>query len=346
MPPFVHLHVHSEYSLLDGLARLDRLAARAGELGMDALAITDHGVMYAAVEFTRSAAEHGIKPIVGCEVYIAPRGRQQRDPKYDTNPHHLVLLVRDEEGYRNLIQLCTRAQLEGFYYRPRVDAELLTAHARGLIALTACQSGEIPRLLLQKKRAEAERRARWYQELFGPDGFYLELQVHEGLPESAELNAALADLGARLRIPLVATNDVHYVERQDAAAHELLLCIQTGTTMSDPRRLRLAGDDYHLRSPEEMAALFAGYPQALENTSRVAELCAFHLQSRGYHLPVFQVPAGETAQSYLRRLCEEGLPSRYPEVSPSLRQRLDYELGVIHEMGFDDYFLIVWDLVR
>ncbi|MCL6430108.1 MAG: DNA polymerase III subunit alpha [Anaerolineae bacterium] len=346
MSPFVHLHVHSEYSLLDGLGRLDQLCARARELGMDALAITDHGVMYGAVEFTKTAAEHGVSPIIGCELYIAPRGREQRDPKLDTNPYHLVLLARSEQGYRNLIQLSTRAHLEGFYYRPRVDAELLEAHAEGLVALSACQSGEIPRLLLQGRRAEAERRARWYQELFGPDAFYLELQVHEGLPESAELNAALADLGRRLSIPLVATNDVHYVRREDAAAHELLLCIQTGTTMSDPRRLRLPGADYYLRSQEEMQALFTGYPEALDNTARIAGLCTFRLEHKGYHLPVFEVPAGETAQSYLRRLCEEGLPTRYPQVTPALRQRLDHELSVIHEMGFDDYFLIVWDLVR
>ena len=346
MPSFVHLHVHSEYSLLDGLGRLDQLCSRARELGMDALAITDHGVMYGAVEFTKTAAEQGVNPIIGCELYVAPRGREQRDPRLDTNPYHLVLLARSEEGYRNLIELSTRAHLEGYYYRPRIDAELLTAHAGGLIALSACQSGEISRLLLQGRRTEAEQRARWYQELFGPDGFYLELQFHEGLPESAELNAALADLGRRLNIPLVATNDVHYVRREDAEAHELLLCIQTGTTMSDPRRLRLPGADYYLRSPEEMQALFASYPQAIENTCRIAALCTFRLEHKGYHLPVFELPPGETAQSYLRRLCEEGLPKRYREVTPELRQRLDYELSVIHEMGFDDYFLIVWDLVR
>ena len=289
MSSFVHLHVHSEYSLLDGLARLDALAARTRELGMDALAITDHGVMYATVEFTQAAARQEIKPIIGCEVYVAPRGRQQRDPRLDTNPYHLVLLVRNDQGYQNLIQLCTRAHLEGFYYRPRVDADLLAAHADGLVALTGCGSGEIPRLLLQKERARAEARARWYQEVFG-EHFYLELQLHEGLPELTELNAAMADLGRRLRIPLVATNDVHYVKAEEAAAHELLLCIQTNATLSDPKRMRMAGSDYYLRSPQEMAALFVGYPEALENSLRVAESCTFALQSGGYHLPDFQVP--------------------------------------------------------
>ncbi len=346
MSSFVHLHVHSEYSLLDGLARLDDLAARAAELGMGALALTDHGVMYGAVEFAQAAAKHGIKPIIGCEVYVAPRGRRQKDPKLDAGPAHLVLLARDEEGYRNLTELCTLAYTEGFYYRPRVDHELLESHAGGLIALSACVSGEIPRLLMHKKRAEAERRARWYQELFGADHYYLELQVHEGIPELPELNAALAGLAQRLHIPLVATNDSHYVKPQDAAAHELLLCIQTNTTLGDPKRMRMSGDDYYLRPPEEMARLFSAHPQALENTARIAELCSFELRRDGYHLPDFAVPEGETAESYLRRLCEEGLRRRYREVTPELAQRLEHELGVIHQMGFDTYFLIVWDLVH
>jgi len=346
MSSFVHLHVHSEYSLLDGLARLDGLAARARELGMDAMAITDHGVMYATVEFCGAAARHEIKPIIGCEVYVAPRDRHQKDSRLDANPQHLVLLVRNAQGYQNLIQLCTKAHLEGFYYRPRVDSELLAAHAGGLVALTACVSGEIPRLLTQKKRAEAERRARWYQELFGAEDFYLELQVHEGLPELRELNAALADMGTRLQIPLVATNDVHYVNAGDAAAHELLLCIQTNTTLGDPKHMRLPGNDYYLRSPQEMAALFAGYPQALESTLRIAGRCDFQLENKGYHLPSFEVPEGETPQSYLRRLCLEGLGRRYGEITPVLTARLDHELKTIHQMGFDTYFLIVWDLVR
>ena len=346
MPSFVHLHVHSQYSLLDGLARLGPLAARTRELGMDALAVTDHGAMYAAVEFCRVAEQHDIKPIIGCEVYVAPRGRHQRDPKLDTSPYHLVLLARDEEGYQNLIQLCTRAHLEGFYYRPRVDAELLVAYSRGLTALTACESGEIPRLLLQKKRAEAERRAQWYQELYGQDHFYLELQFHEGLPELRELNEALADIGRRLHIPLVATNDSHYIAPADAAAHELLLCIQTNTTLGDPKRMRMPGNDYYLRSPEEMAKLFAAYPDAIENTVRIAQSCSFRICSKGYHLPVFEVPGGEPAEDYLRRLCLEGLQRRYREVTPALMQRLEHELGVIHQMGFDTYFLIVWDLVH
>jgi DNA polymerase-3 subunit alpha len=346
MSSFVHLHVHSEYSLLDGMARLKPLAARAKALGMDTLAITDHGVMYGALEFTKAARAAGIRPIIGCEVYVAPRSRLQKDPRLDTSPHHLVLLARNEEGYRNLIELCTKAQLEGFYYRPRVDAELLEAHAGGLVALSACVSGEVPRLLLAKKRAEAERRACWHQELFGADNYYLELQVHEGLPELPELNAALAEMGRKLSIPLVATNDTHYVEAGDAAAHELLLCIQTNTTLGDPKRMRMSGNDYHLRSPQEMADLFKDYPAAIENTLRVAEACQFELQNDGYHLPEFAVPEGETPETYLRRLCSEGLQRRYGEVTAELQARLDHELAIIHQMGFDTYFLIVWDLVR
>ncbi len=346
MSSFVHLHVHSEYSLLDGLARVAHLASRAQELGMDAMAITDHGVMYATVEFAHAASQHDVKPIVGCEVYVAPRGRHQKDPKLDTNPYHLVLLVRNEQGYQNLIDLCTSAHTEGFYYRPRVDAELLASHAEGLIALTACESGEVPRLLLQKKRAEAEARASWHREVFGPDSYFFELQRHEGLPELRDLNAALADMGARLKIPLVATNDSHYVNAGDAAAHELLLCIQTNTTLDDPKHMRLSGSDYYLRSPEEMAALFTDYPQALENTARIAEACSFRIEGRGYHIPVFPVPEGETEETYLRRLAEEGLRRRYPQRSDVHTARLDYELSLIHRMGFDGYFLIVWDLVR
>jgi DNA polymerase-3 subunit alpha len=346
MSSFVHLHVHSEYSLLDGLARLDALAARARDLGMDALAITDHGVMYAAVEFCNATARHEIKPIIGCEVYVAPRSRHQKDPRLDTNPYHLVLLACTEEGYLNLIQLCTLAQVEGFYYRPRVDNEILASHARGLVALSACGSGEILRLLQQKKRAEAEKRARWHQEVFGAGNYYLELQLHEGLPELRELNAALAEMSQRLGIPLIATNDAHYVHPGDAAAHELLLCIQTNTTLGDPKRMRMSGNDYYLRSPEEMGTLFAGYPAAIENTLRVVELCNFRIENSGYHLPVFKVPGDEMPEAYLRRLCEEGLRRRYAQVTPALTQRLEHELGIIHQMGFDTYFLIVWDLVR
>lgn len=346
MSSFVHLHVHSEYSLLDGMARVEPLAARAKELGMDALAITDHGVMYGAVEFSKAARKHELKPIIGCEVYVAPRSRLQKDAKLDTNPHHLVLLARDEQGYHNLIELCTAAQLEGFYYRPRIDTELLAEHAQGLVALSACASGEILRLLEQKKRAEAERRACWHRDLFGEGNYYLEMQLHEGLPELPELNTLLADMSHKLHIPLVATNDLHYVNASDATAHEILLCIQTNTTLGDPKRMRMSGSDYYLRSPQEMAALFADYPEALENTLRVAQACQFQLENQGYHLPIFEVPEGETPETYLRRLCEEGLRRRYPEITPTLRTRLDHELTIIHQMGFDTYFLVVWDLAH
>ncbi len=346
MSSFVHLHVHSEYSLLDGLARLDTLVARTKELGMEAIALTDHGVMYGCAEFCYAAASAEVKPIVGCEVYVAPRSRSQKDPKLDTNPYHLVLLARNEQGYQNLIQLASKAQIEGFYYRPRVDSELLQQYGEGLVALSACQSGEIPRLLLAKKGAEAERRARWHQEVFGKDHYYLEIQRHEGLPELRDLNIALAELGKKLSIPLVATNDCHYVNAEDAAAQELLLCIQTNTTLDDPKHMRLSGNDYYLRPPQEMAALFKEYPEAIENTLRVAELCNFRIEGHGYHLPIFEVPEGETQETYLRKLCEQGLRERYGDRAPELMDRLNHELGIIHQMGFDAYFLIVWDLVH
>jgi DNA polymerase-3 subunit alpha len=346
MSAFTHLHVHTEYSLLDGMCKIEEIIPRAKELGMEALAITDHGVMYGVLEFYAAALRHGIKPIIGCEVYLAPEGRFVRGSRTQSQLYHLILLARNEIGYKNLIQLTTKAHLEGFYYKPRIDRELLQEHCAGLIALSACGSGEIARLIQSGQMDAARGAARWYRDTFGPHNYYLELQRHTALPELEAVNQALLTLSRELDIDVVATNDVHYIHREDAAAHEILLCIQTGTTMDDPKRMRMGGDDFYLKNEQEMASLFADIPAALKNTERVAADCTLELSNKGFHLPAFQVPEGYTAQTYLATLCEEGLKRRYPNITPELRARLDHELKIIHEMGFDVYFLIVWDLIR
>ncbi len=365
MSAFTHLHVHTQYSLLDGMGKIEELVLRAKAQGMDALAITDHGAMYGVIEFYEAAQRHEIKPIVGCEVYIAPQDRFQRGSGPRVRPYHLVLLAKDATGYKNLIQLSTKSYLEGFYYKPRVDKDLLRQHSAGLIALSACSSGEIPVLIQSGRMDEARETIRWYQDTFGPGNFYLELQRHaasDAAPQPADagampqvetidpqleaINQALIALGRELKVGLVATNDVHYVQPEDAAAHEVLLCIQTSTTMDDPNRMRMSASDFYLKSEQEMAALFADVPEALENTQRIAAECKLELKNEGFHLPHFEVPEGHTAQSYLAFLCEEGLHRRYPQITPELRARLEHELKIIHEMSFDVYFLIVWDLVR
>jgi len=314
-------------------------------MGMDALAITDHGVMYGAIEFYTQARAAGIKPIIGCEVYVAPRSLRQRDPKQDQNPYHLILLATDVTGYKNLLYLTTQAHLEGYYYKPRVDKDLLAGHNKGLVALSACGSGEIPRLLLNGDYPGARQAAVWYKEVFGKDRFFLEIQEHN-IPEMANVNRQLVAMSRELDIPLVATNDVHYLDKADAPIQEILLCIQTNTSLSDPKHMRMAGEDYHLRSPQEMAALFLEIPEALANTRRVAEMCNLKLDFNRLHLPDFAVPPGETPQSYLARLCWEGLHRRYNPVPPEAEERLRYELEVIEKTGFPLYVLIVWDLAQ
>ncbi len=346
MASFVHLHVHSEFSLLDGLARLPDLCERARETGMGALALTDHGQMYGMIKFNRAAHRTGVKPIFGCEVYQAPRRMTDKEAQVDSRAYHLLLLAENETGYKNLLKLVTQANLEGFYYRPRVDKELLAEHAEGLICLSACLSGEVPTLLQNGQTEQARQTAGWFKEVFGADNYFIELQRHAGIPELEEINPQLIALARELGLGLVATNDVHYVRREDAAGQELLLAIQTNTTLSDPTRMRMGGDDFYLLSPEEMGVLFADLPEALENSVRIAERCNVDLSFQGYHLPKFTVPAGYTAATYLRGKCEEGLQRRYAEVTPRLRERLDYELGIIHDMGFDDYFLINADLTH
>jgi DNA polymerase-3 subunit alpha len=346
MSNFVHLHVHSEFSLLDGLSRVTDLARRAAELDMPAIALTDHGVMYGMIQFVRACRAQGINPIVGLETYVASRRMTDRDPQKDKTLYHLVLLAENQAGYRNLLQIATASQLEGFYYKPRVDKPFLAEHAEGIIALSSCNSGEIPYYLANDDREQARRAAQWYRDAFGADNFFIEIQNHEGIPETEELNRGLVSLARELNIGLVATNDVHYVRAEDAEAQDILLCIQTGKVRADPDRMRMTDSSYYVKTAQEMAALFPEWPDALENTLRIAERCDVDVESDGYHLPIFAVPDGYDAESYLHKLAEEGFHRRYPDADAVTRERLDYELGVIHDMGFDTYFLILWDLCQ
>ncbi|HEY71044.1 MAG TPA: DNA polymerase III subunit alpha [Anaerolineae bacterium] len=344
---FVHLHVHSEYSLLDGLSRIPVLVKRARELGMPALALTDHGAMFGVVDFYRAAKAEGIKPIIGMEAYLAVGDMHDRDPQRDAKRYHLLLLAENNTGYRNLLQLATKAQLEGYYYQPRIDHELLAAHSEGLICTTSCLSGEIPRALLQGRHRDAERWVDWYMDVFGPEHFLFEVQ-HHAIPELPGINKQLIELAQRYGGKLLATNDVHYVYPEDAELQDILLCIQTGSVKSDPKRMRMTDDSYYLRSPKEMKKLLGEIPGAIDNTLWVAERCNVEMEFRQYRLPDFHVPEGFTTDSYLRHLTEEGLRKRYGDHAKDelVRERLDYELDIIHQMGFDAYFLIVWDLCR
>lgn len=341
---FVHLHVHTEYSLLDGAARIGDLVAAARDFGMPALAITDHGVMYGVVDFYKAAVAAGIKPIIGCEVYVAPQSRFDRNSSREESPYHLVLLAENQTGYRNLLKLVSLASLEGFYYKPRVDKELLALHHQGLIALSGCLSGEVAELVANHRPEAAKKAAAAYRDIFGPGHFYLELQEN-GLPEQRRVNRALVELSHNLQIPLVATNDVHYVRKQDAAVQDVLLCIQTGKTLDEENRLKFATDEFYLKSAPEMERLFAEQPEALRNTMAIAERCHVEFEFGRLHLPEYQVGEGETLDSALRRLCEQGLAKK-GLLSAAYRERLEYELSVIAGMGFAGYFLIVQDLVN
>jgi len=344
---FVHLHVHSEYSLLDGFSNLKQLVKRVKEMGMPAVALTDHGTMFGVVEFYNQAVAAGIKPIIGVEAYLAARSMKERDPQLDKKSTHILLLAENQTGYQNLLRLVSAAQCEGFYYYPRIDHELLAQYSEGLICTSGCMSAEVPRLIVEGQIEEARRRLDWYYEVFGPQRFFLELQQHD-IGEIETINRNLLTLGKRYQAQFVATNDVHYIEKEDWRLQDILLAIQTGSVLSDPNRMRMTDPSYYLRSPAEMSALFAEVPQALQNTLLIAERCNVDLSFKGYHLPVFEVPEGYTPQSFLRELCEQGLQKRYGNraADPAIRQRLEYELGVIHQMGFDTYFLIVWDLCR
>src|SRR5512139_1940902 len=344
---FAHLHVHTEYSMLDGFSNIKKLVKRVQELEMPAVAITDHGTMFGVIDFYKAAKEAGIKPIIGVEAYMAARGMKDRDSKLDRSSYHLLLLAENETGYRNLLKISSAAQLDGFYYYPRIDRDFLAAHSEGIICTSGCMSAEIPRALLNDQPEEAVKKMNWYYDVFGPDRFFVELQQHN-IKEITDLNRKLVEMGARYSAKYIATNDVHYINQGDARYQDILLAIQTQALLSDKDRMRMTDDSYYLRTPEEMSRLFAEVPDALSNTLLIAERCNVDLSFQGYHLPDFPVPDGFTAETRLRHLCDEGAKKRYGEQATSqpVRERIDYELGVVHKMGFDAYFLIVWDLCR
>ena len=343
---FTHLHVHTEYSLLDGSNKIKEYVARVKELGMDSAAITDHGVMYGVIDFYREAKAAGINPILGCEVYVAPNSRFDREVGSDEDRYyHLVLLAENNRGYANLMKIVSLGFVEGFYYRPRVDKELLRQYHEGIIALSACLAGEVPRYLTRGLYEEARQTALEYQEIFGKDNYFLELQDH-GIPDQRLVNQQLLRMSEELHIPLVATNDVHYTYEDDVAAHDILLCIQTGKKLTDENRMRYEGGQYFVKSPEQMAELFPYALQALENTHKIAKRCHVEIEFGVTKLPRFDVPSPYTSWEYLNKLCYEGLDERYGDRAEELKPRLKYELDTIQKMGYVDYFLIVWDFIR
>ncbi len=343
---FTHLHVHTEYSLLDGSCKIKELAARAKELGMDSMAITDHGVMYGVIDFYRAAREVGIKPIIGCEVYVAPGSRFEREnANSEDRYYHLVLLAENDTGYHNLMKIVSKGFVDGFYYKPRVDYEVLETYHEGVIALSACLAGEVQRYLARGMYEEACRSARHYEEIFGKGNFFLELQDH-GISTQKMVNQGLMRMSRELSMDLVATNDIHYILAEDAAAHDILLCIQTGKKVSDENRMRYEGGQYYVKSEEEMRALFPYAQEAIDNTHKIAERCNVEIEFGVTKLPKYEVPEGYDSWSYLNKLCQDGMAKRYPNDDGTLQERLSYELGVIHNMGYVDYFLIVWDFIH
>jgi len=346
MPDFVHLHTHSDFSLLDGAATVEELVARAKELRMPALALTDHGNMFGALRFYKACLQEGVKPIIGCEAYLAPESRHAKSGgEKGARYHHLGLLARDVTGYRNLLKLCSLAYTEGFYYKPRIDDELLARYHEGLIALSGCMGGEIPSLLLRGEQDKARAKAGYYGELFGKDGFYLEVQ-NQGIPEQAALNRGLAEIARATGLPLVAANDIHYVAREDAQAQDILLCIGMNKKLSEGKRLKFEYPEFYFKSEEEMRQALPGLEEALANTARVAEACSLQIPLPGPQLPHYEVPEGGTLESYLAEVARRGLEERYSPPTPEVRQRLEYELSVIGSMGYTGYFLIVWDFIR
>ena len=343
---FTHLHVHTEYSLLDGSSKIKELTARAKELGMDSLAITDHGVMYGVIDFYRAAKEVGIKPIIGCEVYVSPGSRFDRETvSGEDRYYHLVLLAENNQGYQNLMKIVSKGFVEGFYYKPRVDYEVLEQYHEGIIATSACLAGEIPRYLMRGMYEDAKQAALHYQEIFGQGNFFLELQDH-GIPAQRQVNQGILRISKELGIGLVATNDSHYTLKEDWKAHDILLCIQTGKKVTDENRMRYEAEKFYLKSEDEMRELFPYAPEALENTHKIAERCNVEIEFGVTKLPKYQVPEGYDSWSYLNYLCEEGFAKRYPDDDGSLHERMVYELDTIHTMGYVDYFLIVWDFIH
>ncbi len=341
---FAHLHTHTEFSLLDGAVSIKKLVSQIKELGMDSCAITDHGNMYGVVDFYREAKAQGIHPVIGCEVYVAPGSRFDKTKDADKY-YHLILLCENQTGYKNLIKLVSAGFIEGFYYKPRIDFELLSEHSEGLIALSACLAGEIPRALADDDYEGAKKIAQKYIDLFGRENYFLELQDH-GIAEQKRINPQLVRLAKELGVGLAATNDIHYAKRSDAKYQDVLMCIQTRRTVDDPDRMTFETDEFYIKSPEEMSALFAYAPEAIDNTEKIAKRCHVEFDFHTRHLPCYDVPDGKTAGQYLDKLCWDGLKKRYPEITDELSERLSYELSVIKSMGFVDYFLIVWDFVN
>lgn len=342
---FTHLHLHTEHSLLDGAAHIKRVVKSAKELGMEAIAITDHGVMYGVVEFWRECEKQGIKPIIGCEVYVASRSLYDKVKGVDDKPYHLVLLVENEEGYKNLIKIVSKAHIDGFYYKPRTDLDYLRDHSKGLICLSACLQGEVQQHLLNYNYNAAKDAALEYQKIFGKDNYFLEVQ-NQFLKDEEQIYPDMKKLSQELGIPLVATNDVHYVNREDAEMHDILLCIQTQAKRADEDRMRFPNDQFYLKSEEEMRSLFEDLPEACDNTMKIAQRCNFDFKFGDFHLPEFKPPAGLTNTEYLRQLCEKGLHERYGDKAEEVRDRMEKELSIIENMGYVEYFLIVWDFIN
>ena len=346
MGKFVHLHIHSEYSLLDGANRIKDLPVRAKELGMDAMAITDHGVMYGAIDFYKACKKEGIKPIIGCEVYVAPRSRFDKEPNIDNKYNHLILLAKNMKGYQNLSKLVSLGFIDGYYYKPRIDLEILEQYSEGLICLSACLAGAVNQALLNGQNEKAEEVALWHKRVFGED-YYIEIQ-NNGIKEQVLANQKLVGLARKLDIPLVATNDAHYLKKEDAYNHEVLLCIQTGKRMSDEDRMRFDTEELYVKSPEEMIDYFKAFPDAIENTVKIAEKCNVEFEFGHTILPNYEVPEGyATHYDFLEELCQKGMKKRYGENIPQeYIDRANYELGVIKKMGYVDYYLIVWDYIH
>ena len=343
---FTHLHVHTEYSLLDGSNKIKEYVSRVKELGMNSAAITDHGVMYGVIDFYKAARAAGIKPILGCEVYVAPGSRFDRELSHgDDRYYHLVLLAENNKGYQNLMKIVSKGFVEGYYYKPRVDMEVLETYHEGIIALSACLAGEVQRYLVRGLYEEAKETAYKYEKCFGKGNFFLELQDH-GIPEQKTVNAGLMRMSQETGIELVATNDVHYTYAEDAEPHDILLCLQTGKKLSDENRMRYEGGQYFVKSEEEMRALFPYAAQAIDNTQKIADRCNVEIEFGVTKLPHFDVPEGYDSWTYLNKLCHEGLVRRYPDKHDELLPKLDYELSVIQKMGYVDYFLIVWDFIN
>ncbi len=361
---FVHLHVHTEYSLLDGANRIKDLVKRVKELGMSAIAMTDHGAMYGAVDFYKECKKNDIKPIIGCEVYVAPRTRFDKDASIDDRPGHLILIAKDNEGYENLMKLVSLSFLEGFYYKPRVDLEILKKYSKGLIASSACLAGFINRAILSDNYEKAKEIANQYIDIFGKDDFYIELQ-HNGLKEQVLANQKLIKLARELNLKMIATNDAHYLKREDSYSHEVLLCVQTGKKMTDEDRMRMGSDEFYIKSPEEMEENFKEFPECLDNTVEIANKCNVTLEFGHTILPNFTTPNNEDHYTYLKKLAYDGLVNRfYLDLEEDrcktlenkvegirccrqdLYDRMEYELSVINKMGYVDYFLIVWDFIR